>query len=224
MRRTTCILTTLTFILSCSMLAASVPENAVAENRLAISIYDFAHIGPKTLSQAERVAGAIFAAAGIETQWTVGSASDTANLRTDFSAIPQSRCTDLPRSGLVRVQIYSRAPQGFGALALGYSLPCAEHGIQVTLFADRMEAVSASTLAIFYRVLGHALAHEVGHVLLRSAAHESTGLMKGVWTKADWQRASVTIIPFAPEQARRIAEALAKVDAPADFDFSMLRH
>jgi hypothetical protein len=81
-----------------------------------------------------------------------------------------------------------------------------------------MEAVSGSTLAVFYRVLGHALAHEVGHILWRSTAHEGSGLMKAVWSKADWQRASVTIIPFTPQQARRIAERLAKVAAPVDFD------
>jgi hypothetical protein len=68
--------------------------------------------------------------------------------------------------------------------------------------------VSQITAPTFGRVLGYALAHELGHVLIRSAGHEDSGLMKGVWSKADWQRAAVTIIPFSPEQTRRIRAAI----------------
>jgi hypothetical protein len=52
------------------------------------------------------------------------------------------------------------------------------------------------------------VAHELGHVLLRSSAHDSSGLMKGVWAKSDWQRAAVTIIPFTPDQARWVLQEL----------------
>ena len=114
----------------------------------------------------------------------------------DFSAAHQGQCAvDLPLT-IVRVQLLPRAPNGFSSKALGYALPCAKRGVQVTLYVDRMEAVSYSQPTAFYRVLGYALAHETGHVILRSSAHERSGLMKAVWTKDDWQRAAVMIIPF----------------------------
>jgi hypothetical protein len=75
-------------------------------------------------------------------------------------------------------EILPHAPRGFSPQALGYALPCAKSGMQVTIYADRVETVSWTTLAGFYRVLGHALAHEVGHVLLRSCAHDDSGLMR----------------------------------------------
>lgn len=55
--------------------------------------------------------------------------------------------------------------------------------MQVTIYADRAEEVSRRSLAAFYRVLAYTLTHELGHVILRSSAHEKSGLMKGVWSK-----------------------------------------
>jgi hypothetical protein len=44
----------------------------------------------------------------------------------------------------------------------------------------------------------------LGHVLTHSTGHANSGLMKGVWSKTDWQRAAADLILFSPEQARRI--------------------
>jgi hypothetical protein len=84
--------------------------------------------------------------------------------------------------------------------------------MQVSIYADRVEAVSRTTLAGFYRVLGHALAHEIGHVLLRSCAHDDRGLMKGVWVKGDWQRAAVSILLFTPGQSSVMREQLQRIE------------
>jgi hypothetical protein len=173
-----------------------------------VSIYDLAHIGPKALAQAEAVATRIFIEARVDARWTIAPLSVPEHLVSDFSAPTGRRCGTLLHSAGVQVAILSHAPKGFPPQALAYSLPCAERGVQVTVYADRVEAVSFHTLAAFYRVLGHTIAHELGHVLLMSSAHEENGLMKGVWSKADWQRAAVAIIPFTPDQARRIARGL----------------
>jgi hypothetical protein len=53
-------------------------------------------------------------------------------------------------------------------------------------------------------VLGYAIAHELGHVLLHSDAHARTGLMKGTWSEPDWQRAAVRVIAFSPAEAQQI--------------------
>jgi hypothetical protein len=42
-------------------------------------------------------------------------------------------------------------------------------------------------------------------VLLQSEAHATAGLMKGIWSKSDWQRAAVSIIAFSPADALAIA-------------------
>ncbi len=192
---------TLVLIGSWPALAAS-PDQL--KSAVAISVYDLARIGAKTLAQAEDIATRIFMTAAIDTRWTEPPILSPADLLSDFSAVTGGECARPLNSADVRVQILSRAPSGFAPQALGYSLPCAERGVQVTIYADRVEAVASGTLAVFYRVLGYTLTHEIAHVLLRSAAHDRSGLMKGVWSKGDWQRAAVAIIPFTSDQARRM--------------------
>lgn len=208
MRPNTCIRCLLP-ILFVSKLVAFAPPLELTLNAL---IYDRAHIGSKTLAQAERVAAEIFSGVGIEAQWKAGSVSDGVDLTNDFSAASPG-CAQPLSSATVRVQILPHAPRGFSPQALGYALPCAERGIQVTIYADRIETVSLTTLAGFYRVLGHALAHELGHVLLRSQAHDDSGLMKGVWAKSDWQRAAVSLLQFTPGQARAMREQMHGIEA-----------
>lgn len=198
---------TLLTTLSAAAFAATSGISSQLDGHIIVSVHDFAHIGSKTLTQSEQLSTRIFALAGVDAQWTTGSLSDAKTLLNDFSATPSGRCT-APLPAVLQVQVLSRAPNGFPSLGLGYSLPCAGQGVQVTIFADRVEAVARTTLTSFYRVLAYALAHELGHVLLRSSVHEQSGLMKGIWTKTDWHRAAVTVIAFAPQDALFIAGEL----------------
>jgi hypothetical protein len=176
--------------------------------RIPIVVYDGAALGPKTLYVSESLTGRILRASGLEAEWSAGPILDLKRLRMDFTARTAGECSSIPTPSLLRVQVLARAPAGLSAQVLGFSLPCAMTGIQVTIYADRVAAVSERTAPTFGRILGYALAHELGHVLIHSAGHEDSGLMKGVWSKGDWQRAAVTIIPFSPEQTRRIRGAI----------------
>jgi hypothetical protein len=190
-----------------------VAANTPTEAPLTIFIYDRAHVGSKTLIHAERLASQIFERAGVETQWTTQSVSDRAALLNAFSAATDKGCAQPLDSAILRLEILPHAPPGFSPQALGYALPCAKSGVQATVYADRVETVSRASLAMFYRVLGHALAHEIGHVLLRSRGHDETGLMKGVWAKSDWQRAAVSTLPFTKAQARVMRQMLERIEA-----------
>lgn len=181
--------------------------------KIQIVVYDGAALGLKTLSSAEKLTGKILLTSGLEAEWTTGPISDLTRFVLDFTPRTGGECASAPALHLLRVQILRRASAAPSAQALGFSLPCAMPGIQVTVYADRIAAVNEQTGSTFDRVLGYALAHELGHVLMHSAGHENSGLMKGVWSKADWQRAAVSIIPFSPEQARRIRGAMADLRA-----------
>lgn len=190
---------------------------------LSIVTYDSAHVGPKTLDQAERVAGTILLTAAIRSRWEAGQPKDLGNLSMDFTAYAAKGCHP-DTASVLRVQILRRAPDGVLPNALGFSLPCARSGVQVTIYADRIANVSKAGGPTFGRVFGYAIAHELGHVLLQSDTHAAAGLMKGIWLKGDWQRAAVSIIPFSPAEARQITtlhartpdvhEQLASLDAP----------
>jgi hypothetical protein len=176
--------------------------------QIQIAVYDRAEVGPKRLSVAQNLTGKILLASGVETKWTVGPISDLQRLEIDFSPRTSGECASAPTPSPLRVQVLARAPSGVSVQTLGFSLPCATGGIQVTIYADHVAKLSETATPTFSRVLGYAVAHELGHVLLHSAEHEDSGLMKAVWSKTDWQRAAVSIIPFSPPDARRIANRI----------------
>jgi hypothetical protein len=57
--------------------------------------------------------------------------------------------------------------------ALGFALPFGKDGIHVTIFNERVERFSKIALATVPKLLGNAMAHEIGHVLLESCEHSS---------------------------------------------------
>jgi hypothetical protein len=54
------------------------------------------------------------------------------------------------------------------------------------------------------RVLGHAMAHELGHVLLGARAHSEAGLMLPNWDARNLKDMSKGRLHFTKEQAERI--------------------
>lgn len=121
--------TTMIWIVRTVVLVLNWPALAAAPNQfgnaITVSIYDLAHIGSKTLGEAEVLVTRIFEVAGIDTRWTTGPPSIPKNLASDFSAVTGSECAKPLDSAVVRIQILSHAPNGFAPQALGYSLPCA---------------------------------------------------------------------------------------------------
>jgi hypothetical protein len=58
------------------------------------------------------------------------------------------------------------------------------------------------------KVLGHAMAHEIGHVLLGTDAHSVGGLMKARWGRADWLAVAAGHLRIAPEDGERMRSGL----------------
>src|SRR2546430_2570599 len=57
-------------------------------------------------------------------------------------------------------------------------------------------------------ILGCAIAHEIGHLLLGSNSHSGSGVMKRRWDRKQFRQAMTGILLFTPEQTKRIqAEA-----------------
>ena len=59
------------------------------------------------------------------------------------------------------------------------------------------------------RLLGHFMAHELGHLLLPQYSHSATGLMRAQWNREDLERAQHGLLRFTPEQATLIRSRLA---------------
>ena len=64
------------------------------------------------------------------------------------------------------------------------------------IFYDRVERMSKTGDITLATMLGHAMAHELGHVLLGNTEHSAAGIMKARWGKADCQEAGMGFMTF----------------------------
>jgi hypothetical protein len=57
-----------------------------------------------------------------------------------------------------------------------------------TVYCDRTKSVARAAGVDERRVLGYAIAHELGHLLLDTPGHSASGLMRAWWSAAELRR------------------------------------
>ena len=60
-------------------------------------------------------------------------------------------------------------------------------------------------------MLAYTIAHEIGHVLLRSSLHAPFGIMQAHPGAESWRLASVGVIAFMPEQAKQMRQEVRRL-------------
>jgi hypothetical protein len=155
---------------------AAQPMNA--EPQVTIRVVNAGVLRGPTLVQAKAVAGSILASAGVRLRW-------------------DERRAVAP--GIV-VAFSIKTPSWQNPEALAAARPFAEDGIGIVIFYDRL----GPALDLLYHpqfLLGHVLAHEIGHKLLGTDAHAADGLMKARWSAAEVRRMEAASMRFTPEHA-----------------------
>jgi len=111
-------------------------------------------------------------------------------------------CDDRVAVNEVIVRIVASV-EGLPGFALGYSYVDAAHGrgTLATVYADRVTVLSETLQADTGVMLGRAVAHEIGHLLLGSQSHSALGLMRGMWTRDTMLENRVDDWRFTPQQA-----------------------
>jgi hypothetical protein len=91
---------------------------------------------------------------------------------------------------------------------LGFAVvdPDTHAGKMATVFHDQVEAVARRTGVARSELLGRALAHEVGHLLLGVRGHSRTGIMRAVWTDDELTRDRPDDWVFAPVDCQRLQQ------------------
>ena len=130
---------------------------------------------------ARRTASAILERAGIQVVWLECALPDGP---TDADA-----CAQVPRRNELVVRI---VPAGAvdGRLdvdTLGSALVDVDAGMGslATVYADRVRALAQRAGVDDAELLGRAMAHEVGHLLLGTNRHAAHGLMRASWSSVD---------------------------------------
>jgi hypothetical protein len=183
------------------------PVSASPQGRpreITVTIFNLARIRKTTLERAQGVVAGIFRGYEIGIEWREGSDSDPDAHTIDMHASPVSGpCRTGLRKSVLLLRLIGQS-QELGSETLALALPCARFGIDVTVAADRIEALAKQGLADHYLILGHVMAHEIGHVLLQSTEHAATGLMRAKWSRQDWRRIALANLSFTREEGERM--------------------
>lgn len=171
---------------------------------LTIRVYNLANAPAGIISRASAVAGQILVQAGITAIWEEGSPDSLEGQLTDMSPCGTVTATDTREYLVVSVAKGTLARVYPGAL--GYALPCGRQGAHARIFYDRTVklALGSSLRLDIGTLLGAEIAHEIGHVLLRSMEHSARGIMKAKWGSMEFQELACKDLRFASNEVPRL--------------------
>ena len=174
---------------------------ATEDSRVTVSVHNDAGIPSGTLLQAESEASRVFRQSGMEVHW----------LNCPLSAAgpenpTQCEAVDFPRHLQLRIAKHSLNLNEF---AMGISYLSADGtGCYADLFYDRAAHLQKTTQVSLPTLLGHAIAHELGHLLLGTNSHSATGLMRARWQPDDLASASRGALHFSCVESQQMRNKL----------------
>jgi len=170
--------------------------------KITVTIYNYAQVPSGTLDEAEAVAARIFERANIESSWqehrvtAAGSTTIANTLRTRNEV--RITMHIIPRSMAVRLTP-SQICLGLSVVPGGN-----KRGDMAYVFYHRVEELARGRNLSAADSLGHAMAHEIGHLLLGANSHSPSGLMRARWDRSDMLRAATGWLIFTAEEAERL--------------------
>ena len=105
----------------------------------------------------------------------------------------------VPSSGAKRLNVPSTA----GGIA--YIDP-GRHGVVAFVFPDRVEQISTHQNLPQELIMGHLIAHELGHLLLGDRSHSLVGLMFCPWGQREFDSMPLGMLNFTSAEAERVRE------------------
>ncbi len=153
---------------------------------LEVLVLDGVGVPADILQQAQDEASRIFELSGIRLVWAGGRTPNARHVILKIASAPPSR--------------KSRQP---GVLGLAVETNQAT-GILAWLFYDRIDEHRRVLGLEAPLLLGHVMAHEMGHLLLPTGSHVQSGVMRGGWDKLQASLAKSRSLRFGPDETREI--------------------
>jgi hypothetical protein len=168
---------------------------------ITVAIYDDVGLSPQALIRAQDEAIRVYQKAGVAIFWIVCKSS---NVEADSS------CQDPPSATHLNLRVVSHASKvSDGVFGVAF-LSADGTGVYSDVSYNAVEELDRKWHVGLARVLGHVMAHELGHLLLGSYAHSRQGIMCPSWHGDELHLATTGSLLFSEDQARFMRERLAR--------------
>jgi hypothetical protein len=165
-----------------------------------IDVFNDAGVASPVVTSAETEAERIFDAAHIQLRWRDCSAAR--------DEAPDSACRVLRASNHLSLRIVSGSARENGDVFGVAFLGADGTGSYCDLFYGSVEKVRNHSRSNVGRILGHVMAHEIGHLLLGAHAHSSWGIMAPKWHNQELKSLEMGLLFFTAEQEKAIQSRL----------------
>jgi hypothetical protein len=185
-------------IIAAAILLASTRDGLaqnVALSEVVVAIHDTAAVTGDDLTAARILTAKVFGRAGVNIEWTTSSAC--------------SPGADAPFCVQVLLRPRNRESAPGPRRVMGTALASDPGRAVLSLYFDAITAVALRYGMPRGEVLGLALAHEMGHVLLPPPSHAATGIMQPSWEGDDIRHVLAGDAVFTTAQALAIRARLA---------------
>ena len=175
-------------------------------SELSVHTYNYSGVTADDLAAARRHVEAIFRGANITISWRDCRTSG----RDAADVLPNCRTDRRPDEVMLRIMT-SSAPGLDRTTSLGFSLVNRDNAHSAWLssvFTNRVAALASQAGIDPTLLLGRAIAHEIGHLLIGSTDHARAGLMRAFWSHAELTHASGSEWVFLEKEAGAMRSSL----------------
>jgi len=179
--------------------------------RVTISMHNDAGVSAATLRGAELEASRVFRQSGIEVRWLNCPLPPQGPENPQSSESPRNpdecAASDFPRHLQLRI---AKRSLNLNKFAMGISYLSADGvGCYADLFYQRVAEMHETSQVNMSSILGHGIAHEIGHLLLGTNSHSAIGIMRVRWERAELTSVSKGTLFFSAFQSRQMRTKLA---------------
>jgi hypothetical protein len=197
-------------------LHASAAETLWTE--ITVRVYDATGASANDRHASLKIAASIVSAASVELIWRHCNEPAAQPGTPAFDRRGENPC-ELPLApGELAVRIVRSGPVDDQSreLPLGDALINTRTGTGVlaTIYIDRVDWMAEHTGIDRRALLGRAIAHELGHLLMATSAHASHGLMRPVWSQSEIRRRHTNDWMFRPKEIAAIKARMAVLVGP----------
>jgi hypothetical protein len=173
---------------------------------IAVRVFGNEGVSPAVVESAGREAQAIFNRVGLDIVWAYCVGADRS------VACDRAIGTD---ELIVRI-VAARTPVVEPSVAMGDALvaPGHRHASFATIYLDIVQSIARRAMVDPERLLGRAIAHEIGHLLLNTNEHAHDGLMRAFWSQAEMRRGNSLDWRISEHQATMMKASLMSLPAP----------